>query len=41
MIEVVYELEDRFGVQIPEDRIQQIRTFSEVVDGLQAAIENK
>jgi len=41
MIEVVYELEDRFDVQIPEDRIQQIRTFSEVVDGLLAAITAK
>lgn len=41
MIEVVYELEDQFDVQIPEDRIQKIRTFSEVVDGLLAAISAK
>ena len=41
MIEVVYELEDRFDVQIPEDRIQKIRTFGEVVDGLFAAITAK
>ncbi|MHC4957787.1 MAG: acyl carrier protein [Planctomycetota bacterium] len=41
MIEVVYELEDRFDVQIPEDRIAEIRTFSEVVDGLHAAITAK
>lgn len=41
MIEVVYEIEDRFDVQIPEDRVQEIRTFAEVVEGLQAAIEAK
>ena len=41
MVEVVYELEDRFDVQIPEDRIESIRTFQQVVDGLHAAIEAK
>ncbi|MHC4930803.1 MAG: acyl carrier protein [Planctomycetota bacterium] len=41
MIEVVYELEDTFDVQIPEDRVQEITTFQQVVDGLQAAIEAK
>ena len=41
MIEVVYELEDRFDVQIPEESIQDIRTFDEVVDGLHAAIAAK
>ena len=41
MVEVVYELEDRFDVQIPENRIESIRTFQQVVDGLHAAIESK
>ncbi len=41
MVEVVYELEDRFDVQIPENRIESIRTFQQVVDGLYAAIEAK
>ncbi len=41
MVEVVYELEDRFDVQISEDRIESIRTFQQVVDGLHAAIEAK
>ncbi len=41
MVEVVYELEDRFDVQIPENRIESIRTFQQVVDGLHAAIEAK
>jgi acyl carrier protein len=41
MIEVVYELEDTFDVQIPEERVQEISTFQQVVDGLQAAIEAK
>ena len=41
MVEVVYELEDRFDVQIPENRIELIRTFQQVVDGLHAAIEAK
>ena len=41
MIEVVYEVEDHFDVQIPEERIQQIKTFQEVVDGLYAALEAK
>ena len=41
MVEVVYELEDRFDVQIPEDKIAEIRTFGEVVDGLHSAVEAK
>ncbi len=41
MIEVVYELEDRFDVQIPEESIVDIMTIEQVVDGLQAAIEAK
>ena len=39
MIEVVYEMEDRFDVQIPEEKIQEIATFDQIVDGLHAAIE--
>ena len=41
MVEVVYELEDRFDVQIPEDKIAEIRTFGEVIDGLHGAVEAK
>jgi len=41
MIEVVTELEDSFDVQIPEEAIQEIVTFEQVVDGLCAAIEAK
>ena len=41
MIEVVYEVEDRFDVQIPEDRVQEIRTFAEIVDGLHDALQAK
>jgi acyl carrier protein len=41
MIEVVYEMEDRFDVQIPEERIQEITTFDQIVEGLHAAIEAK
>jgi len=41
MIEVVYEMEDRFDVQIPEERIQEIATFDQIVDGLHGAIEAK
>ncbi|MHC4819395.1 MAG: acyl carrier protein [Planctomycetota bacterium] len=41
MIEVVYEMEDRFDVQIPEEEIQEIATFDQIVDGLHAAIEAK
>ena len=41
MIEVVYELEDRFDVQISEDAMIEIVTFEQVVDGLYAAIEAK
>lgn len=41
MIEVVYELEDRFDVQIPEESIVEITTFEQVVEGLRAAIEGK
>ena len=41
MIEVVYEVEDHFDVQIPEDSIKEIRTFQQVVDGLHAAMSAK
>ena len=41
MIEVVYELEDTFDVQIPEESVQKITTFQQVVDGLHTAIEAK
>ena len=41
MIEVVYEVEDHFDVQIPEESIKDIQTFQQVVDGLSAAIAAK
>ena len=41
MIEVVYEMEDRFDVQIPEEKIQEISTFEQVVESLHAAIQAK
>jgi len=41
MVEVVYELEERFDVQIPEDRVGRISTFQEVVDGLAEALNAK
>ena len=41
MIEVVYEVEDHFDVQIPEESIKDIQTFQQVVDGLQQAIAAK
>ena len=41
MIEVVYEVEDHFDVQIPEDSIKEIRTFQQVVDGLHKAMTSK
>jgi acyl carrier protein len=41
MIEVVYEVEDHFDVQIPEESIKDIQTFQQVIDGLSAAIAAK
>ena len=41
MIEVVYEVEDSFDVQIPEERMGELRTFGEVIDGLHEALEAK
>ena len=41
MIEVVYEVEERFDVQIPEERLKEIATFDQIVDGLRAALEAK
>lgn len=41
MIEVVYEVEDRFDVQIPEERLKQIQTFGQIVEGLHAALNAK
>ena len=39
MIEVVYEVEDRFDVQIPEEKIKEIATFGQIIDGLHAALQ--
>lgn len=41
MIEVVYEVEERFDVQIPEEKLKEITTFDQIVDGLHAALEAK
>jgi len=41
MIEVVYEVEDKFEVQIPEEKLKEIMTFGQIVDGLHAALEAK
>ena len=41
MIEVVYEVEDRFDVQIPEESIKEISSFQQIVDGLTHALEAK
>ena len=41
MIEVVYEVVERFNVQIPEVRLREINTFDEIVDGPHAALEAK
>jgi acyl carrier protein len=41
MIEVVYEVEEEFNVQIPEERLKEISTFDQIVDGLHAALEAK
>ena len=41
MIEVVYEVEDSFDVQIPEERVGEIRTFGEIIEGLHEALEAK
>ena len=41
MIEVVYEVEDHFDVQIPEESIKEIRTFQQVVNGLAEALAAK
>lgn len=41
MIEVVYEIEERFDVQIPEERVREIMTLDQIVDGLAEALEAK
>jgi len=41
MIEVVYEVEEQFDVQIPEERLKEITTFGQIVDGLHAALQSK
>jgi len=41
MIEVVYEVEDHFDVQIPEDSIKDIENFRQVCDGLTKALAAK
>jgi acyl carrier protein len=41
MIEVVYEIEERFDVQIPEEKVREITTLDQIVDGLSEALEAK
>jgi acyl carrier protein len=41
MIEVVYEIEERFDVQIPEEKLNEIDTFGQIIDGLVEAIAAK
>ena len=41
MIEVVYEIEERFDVQIPEEKVREITTLDQIVDGLTEALEAK
>ncbi len=41
MMEVVYELEDKFDVQIPEEKIIEVVTFTQVVDQLYEAVASK
>jgi len=40
-IEIVSEIEDRFDVQIPDETLQEITTYGDVVNGLTAALESK
>ena len=37
----LYELEERFDVQIPEEKIKEIATFSDVIEGLATTLEAK
>ena len=41
MIEVVYEIEERFDVQIPEEKVREITTLQQIVEGLEAALAAK
>ena len=41
MIEVVYEIEERFDVQIPEEKMKEITTYDQIIEGLTAALEAK
>ena len=41
MMEVVYELEDKFDVQIPEEKIMDVVTFTQVVEQLYEAVADK
>ena len=41
MIEVVYEIEERFDVQIPEEKVREIVTLDQIVDGLSEALAAK
>jgi len=41
MIEVVYAIEERFEVQIPEEKLGEISTFGQVLAGLEQALAAK
>ena len=40
-IEVVFELEDKFGLKIPDEDIAQAKTVKDIVDYISSKINNK
>ena len=40
-ISLVYDVEDRFGVEVPNSELKKIRTLRDIVDGVEALIQAK
>ena len=40
-ITAVFELEDKFGISIPDEDVRSIRTVSDVVDGIKRLVAEK
>jgi acyl carrier protein len=40
-ITVVFELEDKFGISIPDDEVRSIRTVGDVIEGIRRLVAEK
>ena len=40
-ISLVFDIEDRYGVEVPNEKLKKVRTIRDIVDGVDALIQAK